>query len=88
MCKFLYFHFSNEKVEIYYPKICNRSDDSHSPGKDSLLIKDETFPELGSGSVEINEDEVSVCSSTERDGDAFPKAFDRDRVTPNQVDVS
>lgn len=34
------FVFSNtEKVEIYYPKSCNRFETSHSPGKDSLLVK-------------------------------------------------
>lgn len=69
---------SAEKPEVYHPKVCNRCD-THSPGKDSLLVKDETFPELGVGSV----DQESNCSSTERDGDAFPKAFERDLVTPN-----
>lgn len=47
--------------------------------------QDETFPELGVGSVEGCEDQESVCSSTEREGDAFPKAFDRDLVTPNNL---
>jgi hypothetical protein len=71
---------SSEKPEVYHPPkpSCNRCD-THSPGKDSLLVKDETFPELGVGSV----DQESNCSSTERDGDAFPKAFERDLVTPN-----
>ncbi|KAH8344070.1 hypothetical protein KR084_003907 [Drosophila pseudotakahashii] len=32
------------------------------------------------GSLEIADDQESLCSSTGRDGDAFPKAFDRDRV--------
>lgn len=69
---------SSEKPEVYHPKVVNRFE-THSPGKDSLLVKDETFPELGVGSV----DQESNCSSSERDGDAFPKAFERDLVTPN-----
>lgn len=73
---------SQEKPEVYHPKPpCNRCD-THSPGKDSLLVKDETFPELGVGSV----DQESNCSSTERDGDAFPKAFERELVTPNNLE--
>lgn len=73
----------SEKPEIYFPKSCNRSD-THSPGKDSL-VKDETFPELGVGSVDACDDQESICSSNERDGAAFPKAFDRDLVTPNDL---
>ncbi|XP_053679486.1 uncharacterized protein LOC128730465 isoform X1 [Anopheles nili] len=79
---------STEKAEIYHPppveKPCSRCD-THSPGKDSLLVKDETFPELGVGSVEGCDDQESICSSNERDGDAFPKAFERDLVTPNNL---
>ncbi|XP_076270975.1 TLD domain-containing protein mustard isoform X17 [Rhynchophorus ferrugineus] len=51
---------STEKAEIYYPK----GEKEH----DSLLVKDETFPEL------------------EREGDAFPKAFERELVTPTNLD--
>lgn len=69
---------SSEKPEVFYPKACNRCD-THSPGKDSLLVKDETFPELGAGS---SVDQESNCSTERDDGDAFPKAFDRDLVTP------
>ncbi|XP_037922196.1 nuclear receptor coactivator 7 isoform X20 [Hermetia illucens] len=76
---------SNEKVEIYYPKSCKSCTNAHSPGKDSLLVKDDTFPELGSSSVETCDDQESVCSNNERDGNAFPKAFDRDRVTPTNL---
>lgn len=33
-------YFSNsEKADIYYPKQYNRCESSHSPGKDSLLVK-------------------------------------------------
>jgi hypothetical protein len=69
---------TNEKPEVYHPKTCNRCE-THSPGKDSLLVKDETFPELGAGS---SVDQESNCSTERDDGDAFPKAFDRDLVTP------
>lgn len=46
-------------------------------------MKDETFPELGAG----GDDAESVCSCAERDrdGDAFPKAFERDLVTPTNM---
>lgn len=47
-----------------------------------IRLQDETFPELGVGSVEGCDDQESVCSSNEREGDAFPKAFDRELVTP------
>jgi hypothetical protein len=76
---------STDKPEIYHPKAFSRCE-THSPGKDSLLVKDETFPELGVGSVDVGDDQESVCSSNERDeGDAFPKAFERDLVTPNST---
>lgn len=47
------------------------------------MVKDETFPELGTG----GDDAESVCSCVERDrdGDAFPKAFERDLVTPTNM---
>ena len=37
------------------------------------------------GSVEGCDDQESVCSSNEREGDAFPKAFDRELVTPTNL---
>ncbi|XP_063918186.1 oxidation resistance protein 1 isoform X4 [Zophobas morio] len=68
-------HAATEKPEIYYPK-------SESRGEpDSLLVKDETFPELVTG-----DDAESVCSCTEREGDAFPKAFERELVTPTNIE--
>lgn len=82
---------SNEKPDVYYPKPptpppvhveVGRFDGTHSPGNDSLLVKDETFPELGASSVEGGDDQESICSSHDREGAAFPKAFDRDLVTP------
>lgn len=104
---FLSYSNSNEKVEIYYPKPQRFVEASHSPGKDSLLVKvssvlmfnkikinfffylpfkqDETFPELGIGSVEGCDDQESICSSNDREGDAFPKAFERELVTPTNL---
>ncbi|XP_057666585.1 oxidation resistance protein 1 isoform X13 [Diorhabda carinulata] len=54
----------SEKQEIYYPKSEKEEE------QDSLMVKDETFPEL------------------EREGDAFPKAFERELVTPTNLDDS
>lgn len=34
------------------------------------------------------DDQESVCSSNEREGDAFPKAFERDLVTPTNLQKS
>ncbi|XP_070160218.1 nuclear receptor coactivator 7 isoform X7 [Polyergus mexicanus] len=64
----------DKKPEIYYMKksqIDNRK--CQSPGKD------ENFPELA------GDDSESVCSCAERDGDAFPKAFERELVTPTNL---
>ncbi|XP_037964086.2 oxidation resistance protein 1 isoform X4 [Plutella xylostella] len=70
-----------ENAEIYYmnkPEL--------SPGKDSLLVKDETFPELQSATLETGEGEERPGSGEdERGGAAFPKAFDRDLVTPTAL---
>ncbi|XP_025419082.1 oxidation resistance protein 1 isoform X3 [Sipha flava] len=59
-----------------------------SPGgrTDSLLAKDDTFPELRS-STEDEEEDGSICScnAQRNDGAAFPKAFDRDLVTPSPM---
>ena len=61
----------------------------NSPGKDSLLVKDETFPELARArSSSDNDDEnesVCSCGAGGREGDAFPKAFERDLVTPTNL---
>lgn len=64
----------DKKPEIYYmkkPQVDNRK--CQSPGKD------ENFPELAA------DDSESVCSCAERDGDAFPKAFERELVTPTNL---
>ncbi|XP_043494196.1 oxidation resistance protein 1 isoform X7 [Polistes fuscatus] len=64
-----------KKPDIYYMKKPSQADSqkSQSPGKD------ETFPELAA------DDNESVCSCAEREGDAFPKAFDRELVTPTNL---
>ncbi|KAL4705024.1 hypothetical protein ACJJTC_009812 [Scirpophaga incertulas] len=72
-----------EQAEIYY---MNKSE--NSPGKDSLLVKDETFPELqaaSGGEAEAVDERTASVSPHERAGAAFPKAFDRDLVTPTAL---
>ncbi|XP_013166673.1 PREDICTED: oxidation resistance protein 1 isoform X3 [Papilio xuthus] len=72
-----------EQAEIYY---MNKAE--HSPGKDSLLVKDETFPELqaaGGEAGEAGEGEERPGSAEDRGGAAFPKAFERDLVTPTAL---
>ncbi|KAH8403721.1 hypothetical protein KR215_001789 [Drosophila sulfurigaster] len=39
------------------------------------------------GSLEITDDQESLCSSTGRDGDAFPKAFERERVEDTSTEA-
>lgn len=63
----------DKKPEIYYMKKPTESEKCQSPGKD------ENFPEL------TTDDNESVCSCADRDGDAFPKAFERDLVTPTNL---
>lgn len=64
---------TDKKPEIYFIKKSTTDRKCLSPGKD------ENFSELA---VDDNE---SVCSCAERDGDAFPKAFERDLVTPTNL---
>ncbi|KAJ9594972.1 hypothetical protein L9F63_013736, partial [Diploptera punctata] len=75
------------KPEIYHARSRHKStsgvdNPQNSPGKDSLLVKDETFPELARArSSSDNDDEnesVCSCGASGREGDAFPKAFERD----------
>ncbi|XP_047543314.1 oxidation resistance protein 1 isoform X2 [Vanessa atalanta] len=78
-----------EQAEIYY---MNKSE--HSPGKDSLLVKDETFPELqaaggaGAGDAGADGERPASLDAEERGGAAFPKAFDRDLVTPTPLQLT
>lgn len=64
---------ADKKPEIYYMKKPEDNCGRMSPGKD------DNFPELA------GDDSESVCSCAERDGDAFPKAFERDLVTPTNL---
>jgi hypothetical protein len=82
------------KPEIYHAhgsrhKTASVDNPQNSPGKDSLLVKDETFPELARArSSSDNDDEnesVCSCGASGREGDAFPKAFERDLVTPTNL---
>lgn len=41
---------------------------------------------IGVSSVVTGDDAESVCSCTEREGDAFPKAFERELVTPTNLE--
>ncbi|XP_076760220.1 TLD domain-containing protein mustard isoform X8 [Xylocopa sonorina] len=65
----------DKKPEIYYMKKPTQSDNVKCQSPE----KEESFPELTA------DDSENVCSSTERDGDAFPKAFERDFVTPTNL---
>ncbi|XP_034232568.1 nuclear receptor coactivator 7 isoform X15 [Thrips palmi] len=93
------------KPEIYHPKDSKSAkdaethgvdDSSISPGKESLLVKDETFPELAPGRLSTEEDDGGENGDNEsessfpagREGSAFPKAFERDLVTPTNLTVS
>lgn len=67
----------DKKPEIYYAKKPSRSVDNCN--KCQSPAKDEHYPEL------TVDDSESVCSCAERDGDAFPKAFERDLVTPTNL---
>ncbi|XP_063633964.1 oxidation resistance protein 1 isoform X6 [Cydia splendana] len=73
-----------ETAEIYY---MNKSE--HSPGKDSLLVKDETFPELqaanGEGEGGASDERPGSGDPEDRGGAAFPKAFERELVTPTAL---
>ncbi|XP_061710235.1 oxidation resistance protein 1 isoform X9 [Cydia pomonella] len=73
-----------ETAEIYY---MNKSE--HSPGKDSLLVKDETFPELqaanGEGEGGPGDERPGSGDPEDRGGAAFPKAFERELVTPTAL---
>ncbi|XP_022824983.1 oxidation resistance protein 1 isoform X16 [Spodoptera litura] len=74
-----------EQAEIYY---MNKTE--LSPGKDSLLVKDETFPELQAATGESADGESAADprpgdEAEDRGGAAFPKAFDRELVTPTAL---
>ncbi|KRK02687.1 oxidation resistance protein 1 isoform X26 [Drosophila yakuba] len=70
-----------EKPEIYFPKPVLIEEDSKELGEDGNKRLDDI------GSLEIADDQESLCSSTGRDGDAFPKAFDRERVEDSSTEA-
>jgi hypothetical protein len=76
------------KPVIYHPTPTGGSaDDATSSGvAECSPVKDECFPELAHHTSSSNSPEASLCScepgATVREGDAFPKAFERDLVTP------
>ncbi|XP_030374087.1 oxidation resistance protein 1 isoform X17 [Scaptodrosophila lebanonensis] len=69
-----------EKPEIYYPKPVLVEEDSKEGDQPQDEEGSKQRLEAEIGSLEIGDDQESLCSSTGRDGDAFPKAFERERV--------
>lgn len=65
----------DKKPEIYYMKKPSPIENIKCQSPE----KEENFPELTADDAE------NVCSCAERDGDAFPKAFERDLVTPTNL---
>ncbi|XP_044313212.1 nuclear receptor coactivator 7 isoform X18 [Drosophila rhopaloa] len=77
-----------EKPEIYYPKPVLVEEDSKELSEQPLLGEDgKERLDAEIGSLEIADDQESLCSSTGRDGDAFPKAFDRERVEDSSTEA-
>ncbi|KAH8346153.1 hypothetical protein KR067_006554 [Drosophila pandora] len=75
-----------EKPEIYYPKpVLVEEDSKELSEQDGEANKERLEAEIGS--LEIADDQESLCSSTGRDGDAFPKAFDRERVDDSSTEA-
>ncbi|EDW84752.2 uncharacterized protein Dwil_GK14284, isoform H [Drosophila willistoni] len=71
-----------EKPEIYYPKpVLVEEDSKELPEQSAGAAQAE------GSSLEIADDQESLCSSTGRDGDAFPKAFDRERVGDSSAEA-
>ncbi|BFF90070.1 uncharacterized protein DMAD_08667 [Drosophila madeirensis] len=81
-----------EKPEIYYPKPVLVEEDSKELSEQQPLIGDDADAgkerlEAEIGSLEITDDQESLCSSTGRDGDAFPKAFERERIEDSSLEA-
>ncbi|XP_032587984.1 uncharacterized protein LOC6574350 isoform X9 [Drosophila mojavensis] len=77
-----------EKPEIYYPKPVLVEEDSKELSEQQAdLEANKQRLEAEIGSLEITDDQESLCSSTGRDGDAFPKAFERERVEDTSTDA-
>ncbi|XP_034488095.1 uncharacterized protein LOC117792180 [Drosophila innubila] len=77
-----------EKPEIYYPKPVLVEEDSKELSEQQADIEtNKQRLEAEIGSLEITDDQESLCSSTGRDGDAFPKAFERERVEDTSTEA-
>ncbi|XP_039490321.1 uncharacterized protein LOC120451040 isoform X17 [Drosophila santomea] len=77
-----------EKPEIYFPKPVLIEEDSKELSEQQPLLGEDGNKRLDDiGSLEIADDQESLCSSTGRDGDAFPKAFDRERVDDSSTEA-
>ncbi|XP_017082143.1 nuclear receptor coactivator 7-like isoform X11 [Drosophila eugracilis] len=78
-----------DKPEIYYPKPVLVEEDSKELSEQQPLLGEDGKERLDAeiGSLEIADDQESLCSSTGRDGDAFPKAFDRERVEDSSTEA-
>ncbi|XP_052849195.1 uncharacterized protein LOC128260288 isoform X9 [Drosophila gunungcola] len=78
-----------DKPEIYYPKPVLVEEDSKELSEQQPLLGEDGKERLDAeiGSLEIADDQESLCSSTGRDGDAFPKAFDRERVEDSSMEA-
>ncbi|XP_033241589.1 oxidation resistance protein 1 isoform X22 [Drosophila pseudoobscura] len=81
-----------EKPEIYYPKPVLVEEDSKELSEQQPLMGDDADAskerlEAEIGSLEITDDQESLCSSTGRDGDAFPKAFERERIEDSSLEA-
>ncbi|XP_023178948.2 nuclear receptor coactivator 7 isoform X9 [Drosophila hydei] len=77
-----------EKPEIYYPKPVLVEEDSKELSEQQAdLEANKQRLEAEIGSLEITDDQESLCSSTGREGDAFPKAFERERVEDTSTDA-
>ncbi|XP_037944800.1 nuclear receptor coactivator 7-like isoform X2 [Teleopsis dalmanni] len=79
----------NEKVEIYYPQAVLDAQKAKEEASAEVEAAAEAEPEDGAaksrldvevGSMETCDDQESLCSGSGRDGDAFPKAFERERI--------
>ncbi|XP_065214765.1 nuclear receptor coactivator 7 isoform X8 [Planococcus citri] len=82
----------NDGIEHNDPLVTTQTDSldsttleiQSSPGgkADSLLTKEDTFPELRSSTEEEDDNSVCSCEEERQIGNAFPKAFERDLIIP------
>ncbi|KAH8395542.1 hypothetical protein KR222_005280 [Zaprionus bogoriensis] len=77
-----------EKPEIYYPKPVLVEEDSKELSEVQVdLDANKQRLEAEIGSLEITDDQESLCSSTGREGDAFPKAFEQERIDDSSTEA-